>query len=334
MRGISNFRGTVEFKGRSFYNLLRINLKEDPSLHVEDWQVFDYRLLSDEEILEKLGSLGISLTPESFFLYAENCESPEDLLECLWIDEDRDEEQEKVYLLLFELWRRWAIDKRSLSIFCDELDEQIFLYDEGHLEEEESLQKVLNTLEDLLDQSVDEGVPPQEIFQMISHYLAHDIEQFLYDYILDLIDRANELYASELIDGMIPYISEKKWFDLLRARLFLLSNSPETFMLVSRILEQAEEEPDEGFLMELAHFLAFSGDDLSFFEECVRQILPLLNSEEELMELADLISKVASSLDQETLAHHIDEWIKQRGKRPLISSVDRESLQTFLSQLV
>lgn len=331
---MSNFRGTVEFKGRSFYNLLRINLKEDPSLHVEAWQVFDYRLLSDEEILKKLGSLGVSLTPESFFLYAESCESPEDLLECLWIDEDKDEEQEKVYLLLFELWRRWAIDKRSLSIFCDELDEQIFLYDEGYLEEEESLQKVLNTLEDLLDQSVDEGVPPQEIFQMISHYLAHDIEQFLYDYILDLIEKGNELYASELIDGMIPYISEKKWFDLLRARLFLLSNSPETSMLLSRILEQAEEEPDEEFLMELAHFLAFSGEDLSLFEECVRQLLPLLDSEEGLMELAELISKVAFSLDQETLAQHIDEWIKQRDKRPLVSSVDRESLQTFLSQLV
>lgn len=210
----------MEFKGRSFYNLLRINLKEDPSLHVEPWQVADYRLFSVEEILEELRVLKVPLTQEAFFLYAESCESPEDLLECLWIDEDKEEEQEKVYLLLFELWRRWATDKRSLSIFCDELDEQIFLYDEGHLEEEESLQKALNMLEDLLDQGVDEGVLPKEIFKMISFYLAHDVEQFLYDYIVDLIEKENEVYASELIDGMISYVSEKKWFDLLRLVFF------------------------------------------------------------------------------------------------------------------
>ena len=101
----------MEFKGRSFYNLLRINLKEDPSLHVEPWQVADYRLFSVEEILEELRVLKVPLTQEAFFLYAESCESPEDLLECLWIDEDKEEEQEKVYLLLFELWRRWATDK-------------------------------------------------------------------------------------------------------------------------------------------------------------------------------------------------------------------------------
>ena len=41
---------------------------------------------------------------------------------------------------------------------------QIFLYDEGHLEEEESLQKALNMLEDLLDQGVDEGVLPKVNF--------------------------------------------------------------------------------------------------------------------------------------------------------------------------
>ena len=324
----------MEFKGRSFYNLLRINLKEDPSLRVEPWQIADYRALSVEILLTQLQVLEVFLTQESFLLYAENCESPEDLLDCIWLDEDKEEEQEKVYLILFELWRRWVPEKRSLSIFCDELDGQIFLYDEGYLEHEESLQKALNVLEDLLDQGVDEGVRSQEIFRMISFYLAHDIEQFLYDYILDLIERENEVYASELIDGMISYVSEKKWFDLLRARLFFLSNSPETSIMIARILEQAEEEPDGEFLMELAHFLAFSGEDLSLFEKCVQQALPLLDTEEALMELADLLSNVALSLDQEILAEHIKEWIHQREKNPLVSSVDRESVQTFLSQLV
>ena len=169
---------------------------------------------------------------------------------------------------------------------------------------------------------------------MISFYLAHDVEQFLYDYIVDLIEKENEVYASELIDGMISYVSEKKWFDLLRARLFCLSNSPETSMLIARILEQAEEEPDPEFLMELAHFLAFSGEDLSLFDECVGKLLPLLDTEEALMELTELISEVALSLDQESLAERVVEWIKQREKRSLISPVDRESVQTFLSQLV
>jgi hypothetical protein len=324
----------MEFKGRSFYNLLRINLKEDPSLRAEPWQVADYRILSVEEILERLQALGVSLTKEAFFLYAESCESPEDLLECLWLDDDNEEGQEKVYLLLFELWRRWATDKRSLSVFCDELDEQIFLYDEGQLLDEEPLQKSLNMLEDLLDQGVDEGVPPQEIFKMISFYLAHDIEEFLYDYILDQIEKENEVYASELIDGMISYVAEKKWFDLLRARLFLLSNSPETSMLIARILEQAEDESDAEFLVELAHFLAFSGEDVSLFDECVRKTLPLLDTEEALIELAELVAAVALSLDQEALARRITEWIHHREKLSLISPGDREHVETFLSQLV
>lgn len=105
-------------------------------------------------------------------------------------------------------------------------------------------------------------------------------------------------------------------------------------MLIARILEQAEEEPDPEFLMELAHFLAFSGEDLSLFDECVGKLLPLLDTEEALMELTELISEVALSLDQESLAERVVEWIKQREKRSLISPVDRESVQTFLSQLV
>jgi hypothetical protein len=52
------------------------------------------------------------------------------------------------------------------------------------------------------------------------------------------------------------------------------------------------------------------------------------------MELADLLSSVALSLDQETLSEHIKQWIHQRENKPLVSSVDRKSVQTFLSQLV
>ena len=300
----------MQFKGRSLYNLLKINLKEDATMKVEPWQVLNYRELSVQDLLSHLQKLGISLTEESFLLYAENCDTPEDMLECLWVKEDDLALQDKTYLLIFELWRRWIPEKQSLSIFCDELDEWIGLYDEGQLENEEALQTALTELEDILDQSVDQGAEPQEIFQSVMCYMAHDVEEFLYDYILDLMDSSNELYASELIDGMSPYVGERKWFDLLKARLFSLANSPETSIFVARLLEQSEEDPDFGFLMEMGTFLV-QREDLSLFKECVKQMLPLIENQEDISDILKLIAEVFHYMDKEEIAANVEKYMKQ-----------------------
>ena len=145
----------MEFKGRALYNLLKSSVKEDSSIRAEPWQILDYRSLSEEDLLQKLAKLGLNLTKENFFLYAENCHSPEELVECLWVQESDVIGQEKTYLILFELWRRYLPNRQSLSIFCDELDSLISDFDDGVYMEDEKWQDVLSELEDILDKKIE-----------------------------------------------------------------------------------------------------------------------------------------------------------------------------------
>ncbi len=323
----------MQFKGRSLYNLLKITLKEDPTIKVEPWQIENYRTVSDKDLLNRLQNLGISLTQESFLLYSENCDTPEDLLECLSVDESDLEGEDKVFLILFELWRRWIPEKQSLSIFCDELDDLILLYDDGLLANEDPLQEALSELEDILDQGIDHGANPQEIFQSVMGYMAHDVEQFLYDYVLDLMESSNELYASELIDGMGPYVAERKWFDLLKARLFSLSNSPEMFVLLSRMLEQAEEEPDLVFLIEMGQFLT-QLEDVSLFMQCSKLMMPLIQTEEDLLEVLELITSFARYLDKELLTQKLEHYVAKREKESKPAVLEGlNAMETFLADL-
>ena len=317
----------VQFRGLSLYNFLRISLKEDPSLQVEPWQVMDYRKLSIQELLGKMRVLGVDLKEDHFLSYAESFDTPEELLECLCVEEEDLVSQEKLYLLVLELWRRLLPEKQSLSIFCDELDFLISLYDEGILEqEEEGLQKSLSELEDVLDRSVDQGARPQEIFQMVSSYLAHDLESFLYDYISDLIDGNNEVYASELLDGVIEYVSDCKWFEFLKSKLFASSNSPEFNALMSRLLEQAEESPDFSFLFEIAQFLVHRGET-SLFSQCIKQMLPLIKIEGDLLEVLKLIADFYLCLDQEQEAKEVEQCILAREARGLDLSIDSRDVR-------
>ncbi len=246
----------MQFKGRSLYNLLQLSKQEDSSLEVEPWQICNYRNLQEEELFQGLCSLGIPLSKESFISYAENADSPEDLVEYLWIEENNPQGEEKTYLFVFELWRRLLPARESLSIFFDKLDFLISQFDAGELLDEEEVQEVLCGLQDILDKSVDQGEKQQEVFSSVLQYTAHDVEGFLYDYIGELLEEGNEVLASKLIDAFDPYVFEKKWFTLLRARLFSLIDEDRAAASLRRLLEEAEEEPDLAFSEEVGRFLS------------------------------------------------------------------------------
>src|SRR5689334_10234204 len=152
----------MKFQDKALYNLLRMNWLEDPRLEVKPWQVEDYRKFTTEELFAKLQALGLNLSQKNFSAYAEDCDSPEDLAECLWIRDEDMEGYDKSYLLIFELWRRLFTDKQSLSIFCDELDYRI------EKQNAEKIQESLTELEDILDENADQGENPQKVFKMVS----------------------------------------------------------------------------------------------------------------------------------------------------------------------
>ena len=159
---------------KALYNLLRLNAKEDPTIQVEPWALENLRDASLEELWEKLATLKISLNPAHFKEFAKECDSPEMLTDLL-LDETQEERYDELYLIVFELWRRFFPEKISLSVFCDELDFQIDRYDRGEMENDEPIQDGLANLSEILEEHVDLKMAPPEAFAALSEYFATDL---------------------------------------------------------------------------------------------------------------------------------------------------------------
>ena len=310
----------MELRGRALYNLLRISCIEDRKTQVKPWQVEDYRSLPQEEIFSRLKDLGVVVDESLFLAYAENCDSPEDLVECLWVEEDLDR-QDQAYLLLFELWRRLLPHKQSLSIFCDELDQLIEAYDQGVLVDEEVLEQRLKELEDILDEAADLSGEPETVFEDLSQFCAHDLHGFLYDYVSDQIEQGDETYASELINAFYEFLPDKKSFDLLKAWLFASMDLEELNRVAERLLNELLEEPDLDLLFEIAKFLVHRGD-VRLFMQAIQHAIPLLKTEEQFQQLLRLTAEYFRCLDKEEEEKHIHELIEKRVAQDLLKPLD------------
>lgn len=293
----------MELQTKALYNLLRLNRSQDPTIPCEAWQVEDLRTPSLEEIFERLKTAGLELDQDRFIQFAHESDSPEDLTELLLTDHEEPEHHDRLYLLLFELWRRLLPERQALSIFCDEFDHQIWLYDSGNLESDELIQDALANLIEIFNQNTDAGAEPLEILETVNSYCAHDIMSFLIDYISDLLDNGNQLYASELIDHFAPYTQYVAWFDFLRARLLAFSDPVEANTHLSALLE-AKEEMTLDLLMEILRFLTVFGER-PVFAQAVRQILPLLQARSEFEELLELTADYFRRRDRDELEQDV-----------------------------
>jgi len=311
----------MELRGRALYNLLRISWLENPKVRVKSWQVEDYRCLSIDQLLSKLKELGIVLDQKSFEVYAENCESPEDLVEYLSADEEDADKQDAAYLVLFELWRRLLPYKQSLSVFCDELDELIERYDQEGLNEEEVLQKNLKDLEDILDETADLSGSAEKIFEDLSQFCAHDLHGFLYDYISDQIEIGEETYASELINAFYEFLPDKKWFDLLKARLFASMDMEELNPVAERLFDQLLDHSDLDLLFEVAKCFACRSD-IPLFMQAAHRAISLIKTEEQLQELLALVAEHYRYLDRDEEEKSIRELIQKRKGKDFESLLD------------
>lgn len=278
----------MEVQRRALYNALRMNWLHDPRLAVEPWQVEDYRSDTVDSLFARLRLQDIALDKVNFIALAEYSETPEDLTDELLADFDADVmTQDQVYLLIFELWRRLLPEKICLSIFCDELDHQIFLYDCGKLSSLEQIEDVLANFEVILNENADEGIDPADVFMSISTGCAHDIEAFLYDFISEQIDDNNLSYAAELLDDFSEYIRDVKWFDFLRARLMFATDAAEGNALVRELISDKAESPELEFNFEILASLVEAGE-FDVFIKLVTITIPLLETEEDFQDLLDV----------------------------------------------
>ena len=117
----------MKIQTKAIYNLLRLNAQETSGADVEPWALENLRDISLDALFQRLSVWGISLDKNSFISFAAECDTPEDLAELLQEESVSPKQHDQVYLLIFELWRRFLPEKQSLSIFCDDLEG--FIYD-------------------------------------------------------------------------------------------------------------------------------------------------------------------------------------------------------------
>lgn len=320
----------MEIERRALYNLMRMNWLTDPSMKtdspmktdpsvkpVEPWQVEDYRHLPASKIFARLSEQGLQLDKEHFLSFADEVDTPEELTALLLDDIEpapKPASYDHVYLLLFELWRRYATDKPCLSIFCDELDNQMHLYDTAKPEideRDEAIQDAISNLQTILDENTDKGADPHDVFKLISSNCAHDLESFLYDYIADQLDSGNEAYASDLLDGFKEYVTDGKWFDFLQTRLLMLSPKTDGMRHLERLIDHYGEDRDLEFNLELLAFMVKVGNR-EIFAKLVKKTLPLIEVERDFLDLLDICVDFYHYLDIESKEQAIKKIITKR----------------------
>lgn len=307
---------------KALYNSLRMNWLLDPSIDVEPWQVEDYRSLSWDTLFEQLKAHDLRIDKDTFLAIAEDYDNPEECADDLVADLEVDSKSEdQVFLLIFELWRRLIQDKPALSIFCDELDNQIHLFDEGR-GDDSALQDLLANLKEILDENVDDGTEPAEAYESISICCANDLSSFLYDYISQQIEDNNESYAIELIDNFYDYITDVKWFDFLRAKVAATMDAQIANEQIHQIMDEWNSEEDLDFNFEILEFLTQFGDS-KLFNHLVKKTIPLIETEEDFQDLLATCIRYFHFLDKESQEKKVEQILKTRASKDLDLPVDK-----------
>jgi len=302
----------MEIAPKALYNSLRISFLQNPSFAVETWKVEDYRTLLLEELFMRLQKAHIVFDPASFIAFVDAYDTPEELFDALVADQELTaEHSDKIYLILFELWRRLVPEKLSISLICDELDYQIFLYDFRNVTNGELLEDALTAFHGVLVENVDNGIDAIDAFEAISEYLANDFQAFLMDYVSELIEAKENAYAYELLEQFYPFMPDKKWFDLLHARLIGAKDISRGHELVRSLHRKTKHEPDVDFSLDILAFLV-SLPDHELFSEVLQHALSLIHEEDELQELLSISREYFANRNDQALSDLFDQILSQR----------------------
>ena len=286
----------METERRALYTSLRINWLADPTLRVESWQVENLRDISTTELLGRL-----SLTQAEFLNIAESFDTPEEMSQ---------EENDPAYLVIFELWRRLLPEKPSLSIFCEELDHQIYLYDTDRVENDETFQDTLNQLLQILNDNADNDLPPQACMESICSLSAHDVEAFLYGYFSDELDQENFLVVRDLAEGFYPFIQDKSWFDFILFRLKVQEEKGDLEAELQNLLKN-EGPLSLDFYLEILSFLTHWGD-IKTYCQVSKKALFMIETEEDFSDFIQISADFYHFLDSEDREKQLLDIVKTR----------------------
>ncbi|MFY7843251.1 MAG: hypothetical protein ACOVOR_04470 [Rhabdochlamydiaceae bacterium] len=308
---------------------MRMHHKIDPLIDCKKWQVEDYRLLAEEEIFSRLQLLGIAISKKTFFEYAGHADNPEELADMLWVNDDDMEGYDQAYLNLFELWRRYFVDTPSLSIFCDELDTKIEKYVRQGIRSID-LEPILKDLVDILDENVADGYDHQEIFKEVASHVAHNIEDFLFDYISTCLDEEDVLYGSALIDDFYEYVEDQIWFDFLKARAMYHVDKHQGSFLLLKIIENTSVN-DADIDLEVLSF-AHLEEDKNLFLTVALELIDKLKEAQDMIDLLELLSLFFQKLYKQDISIYFDSLMKLVQKEEDLSFGEREKIRHILHQ--
>jgi hypothetical protein len=318
---------------RALYHAIRMNWQQNPFAKIEPWQIENYRELTLAQLFDRLRLHQLPINKASFIAYAHDCDSPEELTEYL-IGERylKPKEEDQIYLIIFELWRRLLVDKPSLSIICEELDHQINLYDHQQLSDPLMIKEALKNVIRVLEENVDQGIPAEQALALIASHFANDIELFLYDFISNEIDECNDAFAKELIEQFEPYLGHHKWFLLLRLHYYRATNNHASQKIAEQIIEEHLNDKDLEFYLEFIS-LIYEMSDQKLFKQLARQIIPLLKDEEDLHDFITILIDYARFWQFSKAIHQLEAVLKKRENIDLtetLQSSDRNLLYELL----
>jgi hypothetical protein len=174
---------------------------------------------------------------------------------------------------------------------------------------------------DILDEHVDSGAEPTEVFSLLMQYLAHDLEGFLYDYISELIEVGNYPYASELLDGFYPYMEELAWFDFLKVKLLSFEDIIASNEMIEKILKELKRDSDLDLQLELLRFMVQAGDR-DLFVQLTKKTLSCLKKEEDFLDLLEIVSEYYQRLDLEEVEKALQKILIRRQSKEVLGKID------------
>ena len=316
------------FSGRAYYNLLWLERLRGNSIPAHKWEFLDYRELDFATLFSMLHEFNIFFDADTFESLSEDADSPEEFSERIEI-EDKDDKR-KIYLIVFELWRRLIEDKESVSIFCDELDRIVAAYETE--KDDQQLLFILHKVLEILERNTCLDEPPEEIFQRLSLYIAHDLENVIYTYIDTKLKSGSEDSCLNLIEHFMPYIKEKRALKFLKLKSLPNAFYEEKEKLTIYIVSSLQENVNLSLSISILFYL-IERNSAELFSELFSFLIHHISEEKPLVALLDVLVAYHRKMGQEEKQQQVYQFLQKRlstPKKGKISPTQKNKVLSFL----
>lgn len=260
------------------------------------WETREWRNQSLENLVSELHELGFIFDKKQFYHWAGECDTPEELFELAVGDEENDKKRDHFYLILFELWRRLVPEKRSLSIIADDIDHCIQAFDLNSPILESQVEALLGEWGRVLDSLRDAGRTEEEALEAIEPFFAHDVPDFVIDFLLDLLGRKEYAFAAQILEKVGTHcVREPLWIKFIELQLALHDENvievrKKLGELVSALLTM--EECDVELTLALCD-IALELQKEELLVRLLEKLLPHLEEKEDFLAVLELLEDVA-----------------------------------------